>query len=333
MQDSKNLEKLEIIEILRGLASLAVAWFHYTNGNPEFLESGWLKLSGKYGWLGVEVFFVVSGFIIPYSLWRSNFQLNLHWQKFFAKRAIRIYPAYLVTIFLIISFKIISFFSPNLQSEAVIIDFKNVFLHLGFLNGIFHEPWLENVFWTLGIEFQYYLLIIFIYPLLISSDLRIKLLILLILCELPIAFRDDSLIFSWLLLFVFGILAFQLIIKKITLIQYGIMIFLVAILTYFNKELLVAFIGLATSILIAFVRSPKIMIFGFLGEISYALYLLHSTIGGKITYLVLLLGEGFMMKFLSLILALTISIYTSYLMYKYIEKPAQKFFGTIKYSS
>jgi peptidoglycan/LPS O-acetylase OafA/YrhL len=64
----KPNKKLEIISLLRVLAALGVAWFHFTNGNVSFLDAGWLKNSGKYGWLGVEVFFVISGFVVPYSL-------------------------------------------------------------------------------------------------------------------------------------------------------------------------------------------------------------------------------------------------------------------------
>lgn len=51
-------EKFHHLDALRGLASLAVCWFHLTLS--EALPA-WLRLSGAYGWLGVEVFFVISG--------------------------------------------------------------------------------------------------------------------------------------------------------------------------------------------------------------------------------------------------------------------------------
>jgi peptidoglycan/LPS O-acetylase OafA/YrhL len=79
MKKPKIDTKFEIIEVLRGLAAFSVMWFHFTNGNQDFLQEGWLELSGKYGWLGVEVFFVISGFIIPYSLWRSQYTVKHHW--------------------------------------------------------------------------------------------------------------------------------------------------------------------------------------------------------------------------------------------------------------
>ena len=55
--------QIEIIGALRGLAALSVAWFHFTNGG-DLLQSGWLKASGAYGWLGVELFFVVKVFLL-----------------------------------------------------------------------------------------------------------------------------------------------------------------------------------------------------------------------------------------------------------------------------
>jgi peptidoglycan/LPS O-acetylase OafA/YrhL len=44
---------------------LSFAWFHLTNGGGLDPAGGWFRTSGKYGWLGVEVFFVVPRFIIP----------------------------------------------------------------------------------------------------------------------------------------------------------------------------------------------------------------------------------------------------------------------------
>jgi peptidoglycan/LPS O-acetylase OafA/YrhL len=333
MENTKSIARLEIIEVLRGFAALAVTWFHYTNGNSDFLDDGWLKLSGKYGWLGVEVFFILSGFIIPYSLWCSNFKLKLHWQKFLVKRVLRIYPAYLATILLIISFWYICTFMPNYQGGNENISFYNILLHVSLLNGILHQPWLNSAFWTLGIEFQYYLLIIFIYPLLTSSKVAVKVILFLLLCFLPFVFSQDNLIISWLLLFNFGIITFQVTANQITLKQYWIVIFFITVLTYFNKELLVASVGFITSVAIAFAKFPKLTIFSSLGELSYSLYLLHNPVGGKVIYLASLIGKSLVIKFISLLFALTISIYAAYFMCKYIERPTQRYLKNIIYNS
>jgi len=93
--------RVEIIDSLRGLAAFAVAWVHFTNGG-NLIQAGWLKTSGAYGWLGVEVFFVISGFIIPFSLYHSGYRFPSHVGRFIFKRILRLDPPYLVTIALTI---------------------------------------------------------------------------------------------------------------------------------------------------------------------------------------------------------------------------------------
>ena len=68
-------DRIDTVDSLRGVAVLAVVWFHLTNGNP-MLPSSWLRTSGRLGWLGVEVFFVISGFVIPHALYRANYRLR-----------------------------------------------------------------------------------------------------------------------------------------------------------------------------------------------------------------------------------------------------------------
>ena len=94
--------RIEVVELLRGVAALSVAWFHFTNGGG-LLKSGWLKASGSYDWLGVEAFFVISGFIIPYSMYRGGFRFPRHFGAFLLKRIIRLDPPYLIAAMLSLS--------------------------------------------------------------------------------------------------------------------------------------------------------------------------------------------------------------------------------------
>jgi peptidoglycan/LPS O-acetylase OafA/YrhL len=61
MSLTKHQNHLPVIDLLRGLAALLVCYFHFTTNNSyygNYLPDGnWLKVSGKYGWLGVEMFF------------------------------------------------------------------------------------------------------------------------------------------------------------------------------------------------------------------------------------------------------------------------------------
>ena len=68
---------IPVFDHLRGMAALAVCLFHFTCGNPEFLSpSDPIRGVGSFGWLGVEAFFVISGFVIPYSLYLRSYRLR-----------------------------------------------------------------------------------------------------------------------------------------------------------------------------------------------------------------------------------------------------------------
>lgn len=90
-------EKLNGLDHLRTMAILFVFLFHYfilSGGEP-----GWLPGVAKFGWTGVDLFFVLSGFLISSQLFfqiKNNKGLSL--KTFFLKRFFRIIPAYWVTV-------------------------------------------------------------------------------------------------------------------------------------------------------------------------------------------------------------------------------------------
>jgi peptidoglycan/LPS O-acetylase OafA/YrhL len=86
-QISPMQSRVQSVEYLRGLAALAVMWFHFTQGG-NFVPDGWIKSSGTYAYLGVEVFFVISGFVIPYSLASAGYVLRRDGLAFFLRRLV-----------------------------------------------------------------------------------------------------------------------------------------------------------------------------------------------------------------------------------------------------
>src|SRR5947209_12608451 len=89
--------KIGIVGALRGFAALAVCWFHFTFG-----QTPGLKWTGQYGWLGVHTFFVISGFIIPYSLYQYRYSIR-DYLRFVGKRLARLHPPYLASIAVVIA--------------------------------------------------------------------------------------------------------------------------------------------------------------------------------------------------------------------------------------
>jgi len=89
--------KLFGLDHLRALAIILVFLFHYfilSGGQPT-----WLPDLAKFGWTGVDLFFVLSGFLISSQLFAQIKQgQKISFKNFFLKRLFRIVPAFLVTI-------------------------------------------------------------------------------------------------------------------------------------------------------------------------------------------------------------------------------------------
>ena len=118
------------------------------------------------GGVGVDIFFVISGFIIPYVLFgKSDAQLSdqsikLTGADFFAKRIIRIWPLYFVTTIVVIAIAAVLNYSnyyPNHEVTNVYgqqkLDFGLTVESLTFTTNI--AP-IVNVGWTLQLEFVFY---------------------------------------------------------------------------------------------------------------------------------------------------------------------------------
>jgi peptidoglycan/LPS O-acetylase OafA/YrhL len=90
-------QKLHGLDHLRALAITFVFLFHYyilSGGQPN-----WLPDVASFGWTGVDLFFVLSGFLIASQLFAQEKQGQLiSFKQFFLKRFFRIIPAYAVTV-------------------------------------------------------------------------------------------------------------------------------------------------------------------------------------------------------------------------------------------
>ena len=153
---------LPTLDALRGIAALMVCWFHFTNAQFT-ARFGHFQASGKYGYLGVQIFFVISGFIIPFSLYRARYQLKSFF-RFMLKRIARLDPPYLASIALVV----LGFWlSSKLPGHAPYhVPWARVAAHLGYVNAFVGMPWLQMSYWSLAIEFQYYIFVGLCFPLL-----------------------------------------------------------------------------------------------------------------------------------------------------------------------
>jgi peptidoglycan/LPS O-acetylase OafA/YrhL len=155
--------KVPLVEYLRGIASLGVAWFHIVPG------WGAIHATAAYGWLGVPVFFVISGFVLPLSIWGhwgSHYRVS-DFGRFAERRIIRIEPPYLISVLLAVVLWQLSAITPGFHGQAPNVTAGQVLSHVAYLPPIFGYAWLQPVYWTLAYEFCFYAVVGAGYPALI----------------------------------------------------------------------------------------------------------------------------------------------------------------------
>ncbi|HWS54485.1 MAG TPA: acyltransferase, partial [Pyrinomonadaceae bacterium] len=215
--------RIHSLDFLRGVASLAVCWFHLTRyqfQTPDGPAYEAVRAAGAHGWLGVEVFFVISGFVIPYSLGRAGYRLR-DYPAFVLKRVVRLDPPYLAALALILA---LAFAEAARAGQPAAVEgeplgWARVLLHLGYLNMFFGHEWLNPAFWTLAIELQFYALVGLAFPLLGSRRRGARLAALALFaalgCLSEVGLRrssgapTSSFIFHFVFLFVMGAATFQ----------------------------------------------------------------------------------------------------------------------------
>ena len=138
MQISKKIQSnplhLYELDLLRFLAAIAVVFFHYTflNSINSELTPTYPALEGifKYGYLGVELFFMISGFVILLTAMKTTAV------EFTISRIKRLYPAFWVA--LIITTLAILFFAIDQQTSVglkqFLFNFTMVPEYLGSVN-------------------------------------------------------------------------------------------------------------------------------------------------------------------------------------------------------
>ncbi len=268
--------------MLRGLAALAVTWFHLTNT----YDAGWLRSSSAYGWAGVDVFFVISGFIIPYSISRSSADIGLRrFPMFLARRMARLEPPYLLSILLMLGLWYASSLTPGYRGEPPQFNAGQIASHALYLIPLTDFDWLQPVYWTLAYEFVFYIVVGLLFGLIAPDkpDLFWALLSCVTLALVMTSALDEK-----ALLFVIGISVFRARCCANAWPSIVIAVFAVAYLWVEYRPGAVAggttalAIGLLTWVrLPAFSARPLL----WLGAISYSLYLTHVPIGGRVVNL------------------------------------------------
>ncbi|MPR37067.1 acyltransferase family protein [Salmonirosea aquatica] len=317
------------LDSLRGLAALGVVVFHFTiNENADKL--GW---EFRYGVTGVDIFFIISGFVIFLTIQKVK-----KWQDFAVSRLARLYPTFWTCV--LITAACVYWYEPEYVSWKLLLANLTMFpVYFGIEN-------LDGVYWTLLVEMIFYLWILAIF-LIRGLD---KIVTISAVCTAVILlfhmgrnfYPDFYGYITWKVqllnhfpLFFSGILFYKLKFKGFAWRYVG-LIFLCMLaafylhdkggrsmyhVTWLEHNLIIVFYHLVFFLFVVgrltFLIAPPLL---FLGKISYSLYLLHQYIG---TRLIHSLNTGLNMNiYLAILVAIGFCIALSYGVTYYVEVPA-----------
>lgn len=317
------------IDFLRGVAALLVAFFHFTHHHSIhgvlLNEQDWVYKLGHYGQYGVHLFFVISGFVIPYSMVKHNYSIKKI-GKFLLKRITRIEPPYLLSILWVILSGV--GFAIYLGND-IVIEWKRIALHIGYLIPFSNEHWFNDVYWTLAIEFQYYLFIALTFSFFFHKNKIVQTLALATMAILPLLGYNSFLV-AYTPIFGLGILGALIQLNRITRQSFffWIVIYFIAI-TYFIGVFVAVLTLITLFIIVGMHIKTKSSVF--LGAISYSIYLTHGELGGKLIYfLIPFCPTSSIQSYLLLIGAILFSIFGAWVFYRVVEAPAKRLASKIK---
>jgi peptidoglycan/LPS O-acetylase OafA/YrhL len=176
---------IDAVEGLRGVAVLWVMVFHYLVLRAAFDDAfvqalrGWAPLEAvaRNGYLGVDLFFVITGFLLTLP-WFRHAQAGLpvpDARGFYVRRWRRIVPAYYVQL-VFLFFVVLPIVYPRIWLQSTPFVVGNLGAHLTFLH--YTTPLtsssmtVNGALWTLAIEAQYYLLVPLVAPLFVRWPWR-----------------------------------------------------------------------------------------------------------------------------------------------------------------
>jgi len=321
--------QVEIVTLLRGFAATSVFLFHLVCLSKGYISGQLVNAFFYYGKYGVQFFFVISGFVIPYSMLKSGYEPR-DFFTFFKKRIIRIEPPYLCVVALNVIFLFIRSRSAIAHGATELPTWQQIMLHVGYLIPFSGYDWLSIVFWTLAIEFQFYLFFSLVYLFFVRDPWK-RWLISVLLIIVSYISHDESHFFYWSPVFLMGIYLALAKMQKCNKHEYWIVTGLLLGLVTYKMGWVIAAFALAATLAIYFNPPFRSRVLHFLGQISYSLYLCHTLVAFAIINTGIRMTHAPYQKALFVFLAIAATLLCSYLLYYFIERPAKKWASAIRY--
>lgn len=326
------------IDLLRFLAALVVVLYHYTfrgYAADQLSPIAFPQLSEvfRYGYLGVDLFFIVSGFVIMLSAQGRSAS------AFTISRIARLYPGYWVCV----SMTALTIYLFG--GDRFDLQLNQYLVNLTMLQEFVHVRSIDGVYWTLAVELRFYFLV---FLLIVSGQLKraepFMAAWFLITCYLLLSNTNNIftllLIPRWSFYFIAGALFYQVYVHGTSRFRVGLiaLCYLGAVwqsrhqlpiaATRYATELDPLIIGLLIGLMFAlfsaialrkthFISHPFLY---YLGILTYPLYLLHENIG----FIIIRALSPYLPDEAILLLTTLIMCIASWLVYQLVERPGGK---------
>lgn len=275
-------ERFLELDALRGIAAFAVVLFHYTTRYDQIYSHATpLNFSLPLGYYGVQLFFLISGFVIFLTLEKAQGALD-----FAASRFSRLYPAYWSAVAL--TFGVLCL--APLPGRAVTVS--SAIVNLTMLQEWFGLPHVDGVYWTLTVELTFYALMLAVFQAgLLKRIVPVSAVWLVVAAIAQVdsvkgyvpGLVRNLLILNYAAFFIGGICFYLLRTKGPDKSRTLLLLGCVSVAALSNKIENVWIVWMFFGIFYAFSRNwiaflaiPPLV---FLGTISYSLYLIHQNLG------------------------------------------------------
>jgi peptidoglycan/LPS O-acetylase OafA/YrhL len=319
--------RIKELDGLRGLAALSVVLFHYTNGSNPYSDD---VIFFEFGHYGVELFFIISGFVISLTLKRKKTFIDFWKARFF-----RLFPIYWFCMTL--TFVVTSLIGLDYMTRS----FTEYVLNAPMLSRFIGVKFVDGAYWSLQYELFFYLLMALIYYFFTKSLNKILIIFgLLTVVQFlinitsfnaimenygglasTVYFRLYGILFiEYIHLFTIGIALYAVVVEKKSWAWIYIVLGVLSSISISVEDFI------ATSVIMGIFISAlwwkwkiwrnRIMLW--LGAISYVLYLIHMFMGRS---LIMLLVEHGMPVYPAILIVICFIIALASLIHSFIEKP------------
>lgn len=303
------------IEALRALAALGVMLFHFISFSTleQTYFSNEVQQVAAWGSKGVELFYILSGFVMFYSVKQQNYTYG-DLKTYVIKRCVRILPMYWLVILCIVALAG-CWSGPNPYHWSQVLE------NMTFTTGVFtNYSWINPVFQTLQLEMIFYFLLAVLAPLLLKNGVFKFGIYFVVLLGTQLLPKNDM--FHFAPYFILGMLLLDVFQEHKNWIAWVVLLLIGTYIAVYYP--LIDFITVCIASIFLLSKQPQGRILEQAGAFSYPLYLFHGFIGGTILFF--LYRNAFFVQYpaVAVGIACTTSVFGAYLLNRFVDTRLQQ---------